>query len=213
MMPNNDLDRQPELDAEETGAVRETEAVAEAGAEEPEGEATLAEETGVEGPTAGGAVHEVEELQSELEKARGEAEEYLDGWRRTQAEFANYRRRTDRERTELGAFSQSLLAEKLLPVLDDFERAVDAAGDDSATARGFVLIRDKLTRVLTDAGLERIEAVGAPFDPEVHEALMTQPVEADRAGTVLAELEPGYRFKGRLVRPARVQVGVESEES
>ena len=148
---------------------------------------------------------EVEELLSE---------EVVDHLRRLQAEFVNYRKRVDRDRLQTVSWAQRALIEKLLPVLDDFDRAVASLeGDRSSGAEGLALIRDKLLAVLNEAGLERIETDGATFDPDIHEALMTQPVEPEQAGTVLAELVPGFLFKGRLVRPARVQVGVESEET
>lgn len=141
-------------------------------------------------------------------------EEAVDHLRRLQAEFTNYKRRVERERLDSLAWGQRLLVEKVLPVLDDFDRAVASVeGDKSPAAEGLTLIRDKLVRVLTEAGLERIEAEGQPFDPDIHEALMTQPVEADRVGTVLMELVPGFMWKGRLVRPSRVQVGIEGEEN
>jgi molecular chaperone GrpE len=135
-------------------------------------------------------------------------EEVFDRLQRLQAEFDNYRRRTDRERLETGAYAQGLLAERLLPVLDDFDRAIALQkGGESPEVHGFALIREKLHRALADAGLERIDSEGAVFDPDIHEALMTQEVEAERDGVVISELAPGYRFRGRMVRPARVQVG------
>ena len=171
---------------------------------EPEVDESLPE---VEGPP-------VEESWAEKggdEKTYAEAVDHL---RRLQAEFANYRKRVDRERLETVSWAQRALVEKLLPVLDDFDRAVASLeADPSSGAEGTALIRDKLLAVLTEAGLERIETDGAAFDPAIHEALMTQPVESERAGTVLAELVPGFLFKGRLVRQARVQVGVESEDT
>lgn len=140
-------------------------------------------------------------------------EQAVDDLRRLKAEFVNYRRRTDRERMETHAWAQGQLVEKLLPVLDDFDRAeAAAAAHDPASVKGFHLIREKLARILVEAGLERIEAEGAAFDPELHEALLTQQVEPERAGRVLQEIEPGYLFKGRLVRPARVQVGVTGDD-
>lgn len=138
----------------------------------------------------------------------------LDHLRRLQAEFANYRKRVERERMETVAWAQGTLVEKILPVLDDFDRAAASLeGDASPAAEGLHMIREKLMNVLKEAGLERIEAMGSRFDPEIHEALMTQPVEAERADSVLDVFEPGFQFKGRLIRPARVQVGVESDDS
>lgn len=143
------------------------------------------------------------------EKSLAEAVDHL---RRLQAEFSNYKKRVERERLEMAAWAQGALVEKLLPVLDDFDRAVAALeGEDSPALQGMTLIRDKMVRILTEAGLKRIEAVGNPFDPDLHEALMTEPVEPERVGTVVMEISPGFQFKDRLVRPARVQVGVESE--
>jgi molecular chaperone GrpE len=137
----------------------------------------------------------------------------VDHLKRLHAEFTNYRRRVDRERGEVVGWAQRTLVEKLLPVMDDFERAVSSLeGDRSPAAEGMILIRDKLARVLAEAGLERIETEGAVFDPEFHEALMTLPVEPDTVGKVVSELVPGYTFKGQLVRPSRVQVGIEAEE-
>lgn len=135
-------------------------------------------------------------------------EEVFDRLQRLQAEFDNYRRRTDRERLETGAHAQGLLAERLLPVLDDFDRALASQkGSESPEVQGFALIREKFHRALVDAGLERIDSEGTPFDPDIHEALMTQEVEPELDGVVICELAPGYRFRGRMVRPARVQVG------
>jgi len=169
---------------------------------------------------------EVEELLPEVEAPAPEEswaerggdektyEEAIDHLRRLQAEFVNYRKRVDRDRLQTVSWAQRALIEKLLPVLDDFDRAVASLeGDRSSETEGMTLIRDKLLAVLNEAGLERIETDGATFDPDIHEALMTQTVEPEQAGTVLAELVPGFLFKGRLVRPARVQVGVESEET
>ncbi len=144
--------------------------------------------------------------------SEGSYQEAIDHLRRLQAEFANYRRRTERERMDTAAWAQSGLVEKLLPVLDDFDRAVASLQkEEDPHLTGFAMIREKLFRTLADAGLERVPSEGETFDPGVHEALMTQPVEPGRVGTVLLEFEPGYSFKGKLVRPARVQVGVAAE--
>ena len=158
------------------------------------------------------------EIDPELEEAddADEArslEEAVDHLRRLQAEFDNFRKRVNRERMETVAWVQRDLVEKLLPVIDDFDRAVSSLeGESSPAAEGMSLIRDKLMRVLTESGLERIETSGVSFDPDVHEALMTESVEADLVEKVVAELAPGYRIKGKLVRPAQVTVGVREEE-
>jgi len=149
----------------------------------------------------------------EPETLEDEGERTLDHLQRLQAKFSNYRKRVERERLETAAWAQGSLVERLLPVLDDLARATEAIEkDDSPAARGLLLIRDKLGAILQEAGLDRIEAMGVVFDPSLHEALMTEPVGGERVGTVVEELVPGFRFKGRLIRPARVKVGVEASE-
>lgn len=154
-----------------------------------------------------------EQAAEEVAAAVSEVDELRDRLQRLQAEFANYRRRVDRERADTVVSAQKALVERLLPVLDDFDRAVlSVEGDGSPAAQGLAMIREKLGRVLEEAGLERIEATGHPFDPGRHEAILTQVVDAERAGQVIGEIEPGYFFKGKLARPSRVQVGVEGED-
>ena len=139
-------------------------------------------------------------------------EEAVDHLRRLQAEFDNFRKRVNRERLETAAWAQRDLIEKLLPVVDDFDRAVNALeGESSPAADGMSLIRDKLMRALSESGLERIDTDGVPFDPDVHEALMTEVVDDDLVERVTGELAPGYIIKGKLVRPAQVKVGVKEE--
>ena len=143
------------------------------------------------------------------ERTRDEAVDHL---RRLQAEVANYKKRVERERLLTVPWAQRMLVEKILPVLDDFDRALASVeGDNSPAAEGMALIRDKLMKVLEESGLERIAAVGEAFNPDIHEALMTESVEAERVGQVLMELVPGFQYKGQLVRPSRVQVGVEED--
>ena len=137
-------------------------------------------------------------------------EHVLDQLQRLQAEFSNYRRRVERDRVETTLWAQRALIEKLVPVLDDLERAANSVGAETGpAAQGLALIREKLLAVLTEAGLERIPTREETFDPERHEALATQPVEPERSGKVIDELVPGFTFRGKLVRPARVTVGVD----
>ena len=137
-------------------------------------------------------------------------EQMVDHLQRLQAEFNNYRRRVERDRVETTLWAQRALIEKLVPVLDDLERATNSLGGETGpAAQGLALIREKLLGVLTEAGLERIPTREETFDPERHEALATQPVEPERSGKVIEELVPGFTFRGKLVRPARVMVGVD----
>ena len=137
-------------------------------------------------------------------------EQLVDQLQRLQAEFNNYRRRVERDRGDTTLWAQRALIEKLVPVLDDLERATNSLGGETGpAAQGLALIREKLLGVLTEAGLERITTREETFDPERHEALTTQPVEPERAGKVIEELVPGFTFRGKLVRPARVMVGLD----
>jgi len=128
---------------------------------------------------------------------------------RLAAEFDNYRKRSSRERAELADRAQASFVAKLIDVLDDLDRLV--ASDPStplpALREGLSAVDRKLWKQLEDAGVERIDPVGTTFDPALHEAVSTTPAtDRSREHTVSATFQPGYRFKGALVRPARVQV-------
>jgi molecular chaperone GrpE len=128
---------------------------------------------------------------------------------RLAAEYDNYRKRNSRERAELVDRAQASFVGKLLDVLDDLDRLVasDPATPLPSLREGLSAVDRKLWKQLQDAGVERIDPVGTPFDPGLHEAVSTTP-SPDRASeqTVSATFQPGYRFKGTLIRPARVQV-------
>jgi molecular chaperone GrpE len=128
---------------------------------------------------------------------------------RLAAEFDNYRKRNTRERAELADRAQASFVSKLLDVLDDLDRLVasDPGTPLSALREGLSAVDRKLWKELQDAGVERIDPAGAPFDPALHEAVSTVPApDGSREQTVSATFQPGYSFKGALVRPARVQV-------
>jgi molecular chaperone GrpE len=148
------------------------------------------------------------EMADELEVARGEASQYLDHLRRLQAEFDNYRKRVLKEQTDLAELGAMPVARRLLEVLDDFELALLAADethDFEKFVKGVELVYAKLADALKAEGLERIQAENAPFDPELHEALM-QTGEGDGEPVVVDVLRPGYTLKGRVLRPAGVRV-------
>lgn len=144
------------------------------------------------------------------EGLRSELSALTDRHLRLAAEFDNYRKRTERERTEAWARSQAELAGALLDVVDDLQRVahVDpATASAESMVEGIQLVERKLQRALTSAGLEEVDAQDQPFDPLTMEALMTVPAESeDEDDRVAAVLQKGYRFKGQLLRPARVQV-------
>jgi len=137
------------------------------------------------------------------------AEEYLRLAQRAQADLVNYRRRVDQEREELRAAAKMDAVTALLPVLDDFERAIAAIPEDHRQlgwVQGILLIERNLRSVVERAGLERIDAHGKPFDPREHEAVMTQESAEHDEDTVTHVIRPGYKSGGRVIRPAQVAV-------
>ncbi|MEO8477871.1 MAG: nucleotide exchange factor GrpE [Actinomycetota bacterium] len=148
------------------------------------------------------------EMADELELARGEAAQYLDHLRRLQAEFDNYRKRVVKEQTDLAELGAMPVARRLLEVLDDFELALlaaDETNDFDQFVKGVELVYAKLADALKAEGLERMPAEGAPFDPELHEALL-QTGDGEGEPVVVDVLRPGYTLKGRVLRPAGVRV-------
>ncbi len=146
----------------------------------------------------------------ELAQARAQAEENLRGWQRTQADFVNYKRRMQQEREQLEQFAGAEVVRQILPVLDDFERAVanlPESGPEAAWSQGVVAIVRKLEETLTKQGLQPIAAVGKEFDPSEHEAVLNVPVPAEQDGKVTAEVRRGYKLHDRVLRPAQVVVG------
>jgi len=153
-----------------------------------------------------------------------ERDEYLDSLQRLKAEFDNFRKRTAREHESMSARANEALLRELLPILDDLERALEAANEHDARnaagqrpaastqkqgeaklEEGVRLVQRSLAEVARKHGLEEIETNGA-FDPHVHEALLTQPAEGAESGSVLQVLQKGYRLGDRVLRPARVVV-------
>ncbi len=146
----------------------------------------------------------------DIDAVRAEAAQYLDHLRRLQAEFDNYRKRVLKEQTDAVERAAAPVIQRLLEVLDDFELALMSADDKPDFDRflhGVELVYAKLADTLKAEGLERIDALGKPFDPEQHEALM-QTGEGDHL-VVADVLRPGYTMRGRVIRPAGVRVNRE----
>ena len=144
-----------------------------------------------------------------IRRLEGEVAEARDRYLRLAAEFDNYRKRIGRERVELSDRAQAAFVIRLLDVLDDLDRIVDDARNTppDALREALALVDRKLRKELEAAGVERIDPVGRTFDPSEHEAVSTVPApEAAKDHVVSATFQTGYRFKGQLVRPARVQV-------
>ena len=136
-----------------------------------------------------------------------ESDQYLDHLQRLQAEFENYRKRVQRREEGLTDEIRAEVCKQLLPVVDDMERTLTHAGQEEQTIRsGLEMVYGNFISILTRMGLEAIEATGQPFDPQIHDAVMVDidPLLEDEI--VTEELQKGYLFKDRLLRPARVKV-------
>jgi molecular chaperone GrpE len=154
---------------------------------------------------------EGESLEERLAAAEAKAEEHLNDLKRVAADFDNFRKRAARERGETITFANERLVKELLPVLDDLERALQAAEqhEEAKLEEGVRLVQRQLADVLRRTGLAEIETDGR-FDPHVHEALLSQPSEAEE-GSVIEVLQKGYRLGDRVLRPARVVVAAPTE--
>jgi molecular chaperone GrpE len=145
----------------------------------------------------------------DLTKVLEEREQLRDRLLRTTAEFDNYRKRVDRERREMADRAAEGVILELLPVVDDLERAlaVEAAGEGAESyRRGVELIYKQLGDLLARRGVKAIDALGADFDPHLHQAVASELAEGHRDGEVIAVLRTGYQLNGRLLRPAMVKV-------
>jgi molecular chaperone GrpE len=159
-------------------------------------------------------IAKLEELQQDLEQARGQGEEHLRSWQRTAADFANYRRRTEEERDAVARFASAALIGRLLTVLDDFDRALEHVPADAheGWVDGVRLVERKLRSVLESEGLTPIDAVGQPFDPNFHEAVVHEDTADHPDNHVIGELQRGYRLHDRVLRPALVRVANNPKE-
>jgi molecular chaperone GrpE len=148
-----------------------------------------------------------QDLAKILAYTKQKAEDYLDSWKRAQADFVNYKRRTEQERLEIGKYANSELILSLLPVLDDFERAFESIPPrvaKTAWVDGIRLVERKLRTTLEAQGLSTIKAVGETFDPNQHEAVMHGKGED---GKVVQEMQKGYKLYDKILRPSKVAVG------
>ncbi|MDY6878417.1 MAG: nucleotide exchange factor GrpE [Chloroflexota bacterium] len=172
----------------------------------------VVEETAASGEEVEEAGDELEKLRVELEEARTQASEYLDGWQRTQAEFSNYKKRQETERVQVTALANATLLRKLLPVVDDFERASATLPADLSKltwCEGIFLIQHKLYAVLESEGAKPIETEEQTFDPRYHEAVTHEQVSGYDEGQIIGEVQRGYMLGERVLRPALVRVAKE----
>jgi len=141
-----------------------------------------------------------------LEELRRERDALQDRLLRTAAEFDNYRKRMDRERRDLAEHAAGEAIKDLLPIIDNLERALQASAQDDPLRKGVELIHKQMLEMLRKRGVTPIEALGADFDPNVHEAVTHEESDQHREGEVMEELQRGYKVGERLLRPAMVKV-------
>ncbi len=148
-------------------------------------------------------------LQHELEQTKAQSQEYLEGWQRARAEFANYKKRVARDQEDARLRIAADTLSKYLGVIDDLERALKERPEDgeaAAWAEGIELIYRKMYGVLETEGVEVIDAEGEHFDPTLHEAISHDESEDHEEGDVIEVVQPGYRLGERVLRPAMVRV-------
>jgi len=152
-------------------------------------------------------------LKQALTEEKTKSAGYLTNWQRAQADFTNYKRRSEQEKEEISKFANAVLMLSLLPILDDLERAFTSIPDHLAKLSwvdGIKLIERKFRASLEAQGLSQIKALGEPFDPKFHEAAMHG---KGKEGIVIEELQKGYKLHDRVVRPSVVVVGNGEEET
>jgi molecular chaperone GrpE len=188
--------------------VQEAEQVDEIGVES-DVEAVPAEVGKADEDGKGEAVDELEALRRELDEARAKEAEYLDGWQRARAELSNARKRFQKEQQQSYANAKADLLVRILPIVDDFERAFETLPEDLSDqpwVEGVRLIQQKAKGLLAQEGVEPIDAVGQEFDPFRHQAVTHEPSAEVPAGEVIAEMQRGYRMGDRVLRPSMVRV-------
>lgn len=169
---------------------------------------TTAEAGGATGEE-GTSTESVEELKARIEALSAQSEEYMQRLARSQADFDNFRKRTVREKEELGKYASSKLIAELIPVIDNFGRALDTRPEGEASesfVKGVEMIYRQFDSVLQAEGLTTMETVGQPFNPEFHQAVMQVESDEHEEGIVVEELQKGYMLKDKVLRPAMVKV-------
>lgn len=150
-------------------------------------------------------------LRAERDGLRAERDELRDTLLRRQAEFDNFRKRNERERQEQTQYASMEVVGDLLPILDDFERALGADTSSPEYSKGVQMIYGRMAEALKKTGLEAIDAEGKPFDPHLHQAVERVETNDVPENTVLGDFRRGYQFKGKLLRPSMVRVAVPAE--
>lgn len=152
------------------------------------------------------SAEELQNLINQVAEAETKKQEYLDALQRERADFTNFRRRVESEKSQMWEQASGETVKKLLPVLDDLERAITNRQAGDAWADGIEMVYRKFKSILEKEGITTIEAQGQPFDPNLHEAIMQEESQEYESGVVIAVLQQGYLHGGRVLRPAMVKV-------
>ncbi len=151
----------------------------------------------------------IESLEQELQDIQSKSEEYLDGWQRSRAEFVNYKKRIEREQAQLYQNTSGVIIKRYLEILDDLERALSNSpkdGEGAIWAEGIHLIYRKFLSLLENEGVTIMNAQGEQFDPNRHEAIMSEETDKYESGQIIEVLKQGYMLGERVLRPASVRV-------
>jgi molecular chaperone GrpE len=197
------------LDEEMAEAAPAEQPIPSASAEEMESASIFTEEGTAPLPVLPAEQVDPSALQTEVTELRAKADEYLDGWQRARADFANYKKRIERDQEEARGRAAAALLAKILPVEDDLRRAVRERPEAEGYphwADGIELIQRKLAALLEAEGVELIPADGVAFDPALHEAVTYEPSNDHKEGEIIEVIQQGYRLGERVLRPARVRV-------
>jgi molecular chaperone GrpE len=155
------------------------------------------------------SVEEIENLKNELNEMRTKADEYLDGWQRARADFANYKKRVERDQAQVYQMAVGSIVKRYLEVLDDLERALNnkpASGDGATWAEGIELVYRKMLAILEAEGVQQMDADGQYFDPNLHEAISQENSPEHESGQIIEVIKQGYLLGERVIRPALVRV-------
>lgn len=192
-----------QIPIEDTEAEKEEKQEAAAEAEPEAAEAEPAEEETPQTEKSAETAAEEDNAEAEAKAAEAESERYM----RLMAEFQNFKRRAAREKSDIHAYANEKIIGELLPVLDNFERALQTeSGDLESYSKGMELIFTQLKTALEHAGLEEIKALGEDFDPNVHNAVMTEDSEEHDDGKISKVLQKGYKLNDKVIRPSMVAV-------
>ena len=153
------------------------------------------------------------EANAALTKAQEKSEEHLDGWKRAKADYLNLKKESEKAQVEIAGYATGMVIFELLPIVDNFERAIDHLTDEQKKeewVKGVLGIHQQLQQLLKDMGLERIPT-DVPFNPEMHEAVGKEFHEGAAEGSIVKVVAPGYRMNGKLIRPAQIMVAAAEE--